>query len=69
MRDKYNIRDSDVDKFHRSQEGHVLNMQNDYNEQAWLNERPVFFHFGRSGYKRDDAVREWQEKAGKYLDG
>jgi len=53
---------------------HVLNFSNRYmgehnfwNEQAWLYDRPIFFHFGRGGSRDDTAMEWWVKVAGEYL--
>ena len=47
---------------------HVLKLNhNQHCEQAWLNDRPIFFHHGRGGYRRLDTLPEWIEIAEKYL--
>lgn len=47
---------------------HVLNIVDGYAEQAWLDNTPIFFHHGRSGYRRKDSINRWTEEVEKYLD-
>ena len=48
-------------------EEHILNIADDYTEQAWLNKKPIFFHHGRGGFrygmdpKWTDAVEDYLE--------
>ena len=46
--------------------GHVLDITDDYVEQAWLNDRPVLFHHGRGGF-RYGMDPKWIVEAEKYL--
>ena len=46
---------------------HVLNIDHIYSEQAWLNDKPIFFHHGRGGYRKSDNLQEWIDEAEKYL--
>jgi len=47
---------------------HLLNITDGYAEQAWLDDTPIFFHHGRSGYRRKDSINIWTEEVEKYLD-
>lgn len=46
---------------------HVLNIADDYTEQAWLNGRPIFFHHGRGGF-RYGMDPKWTNEVEKYLE-
>ncbi len=46
---------------------HILNITHPYSEQAWLNDKPIFFHHGRGGYRRSSTLSEWVEEVEKYL--
>ena len=47
---------------------HSLDIHHPYSEQAWLNNIPVVFHYGRGGYRKASDLNEWINKAEKYLD-
>jgi len=44
---------------------HKLNLRN--GEQAWINEKPIFYHFGRGSVRQDDLYHQWVSEASKYL--
>jgi len=67
MRHRYHITFHDVKAQHMSNEGHLLDIP--YGEQAWIDDKPIFFHQTRGAYRATAALNEWIEKAGKYLDG
>ena len=46
---------------------HILDIADDYTEQAWLNERPIFFHHGRGGF-RYGMDPKWINATEKYLE-
>ena len=46
---------------------HILDIADDYTEQAWLNERPIFFHHGRGGF-RYGMDPKWTNAVEKYLE-
>lgn len=46
---------------------HVLNIVDGAAEQAWLDDIPIFFHHGRSGYRRGSTMFDWITKVEKYL--
>lgn len=46
---------------------HVLNITHPYSEQAWLNEKPIFFHHGRGGYRKSSTLPEWIKETENYL--
>ena len=66
MRKKYSIDKKDTEAFHISPEEHVVNIP--YGEQAWLVDKPFFFHQTRGAYRDNDKLKEWLREAGKYLE-
>ncbi len=46
---------------------HALNITDQKCEQAWLDDIPVFFHHGRSGYRSGMHIHNWVSKVEKYL--
>ena len=44
---------------------HTLNFSN--GEQAWIDNRPVFFHHGRGSVRADKLYKEWIEITSNYL--
>tara|TARA_Y100001937_G_scaffold95871_1_gene130260 strand:+ start:9496 stop:10371 length:876 start_codon:yes stop_codon:yes gene_type:complete len=66
MRNRYNISLKDIEQYHMSNDEHLLDIP--YGEQAWINDRPFFFHQTRGAYRGIEALNEWKEKAGGYLE-
>jgi hypothetical protein len=67
MRKRYHITFHDIKAQYMSNDGHLLDIP--YGEQAWIGDKPFFFHQTRGAYRATAALDEWLEKAGKYLDG
>ncbi len=65
MRKRYNVKFEDVRAFHRSNKDHLLNIP--YGEQAWISDRPFFFHQTRGAYRDLSSLDEWLKEAGGYL--
>ncbi len=66
MRKRYDINKKFTEQFHVSPKEHVVNIP--YGEQAWLVDKPFFFHQTRGAYRGDDKLEEWLREAGKYLE-
>jgi|TARA_B100001964_G_scaffold244265_1_gene325038 hypothetical protein len=66
MRKKYGIGKKETESFHVSPKEHVVNIP--YGEQAWLVDKPFFFHQTRGAYRGNDKLEEWLREAGKYLE-
>ena len=46
---------------------HLLNITHPYSEQAWLNDIPLVFHYGRGGYRKESDLIKWVKEAENYL--
>ena len=46
---------------------HSLDIDHPYSEQAWINNKPLVFHYGRGGYRKSSDLEEWVNKAEEYL--
>tara|TARA_Y100000004_G_scaffold187212_1_gene239702 strand:- start:126 stop:923 length:798 start_codon:yes stop_codon:yes gene_type:complete len=44
---------------------HLLNLK--HGEQAWINDTPFFYHYGRGSQRSDSLHDEWVEETNKYL--
>ena len=47
---------------------HSLDISHPYSEQAWIEDIPLVFHYGRGGYRKGHDLEEWITKAEKYLE-
>ena len=66
MRHRYRIAFQDIEPYYKSNDGHLLDIP--HGEQAWIGDKPFFFHQTRGAYRATAALNEWIEKAGKYLE-
>jgi len=64
------LKNSYRDRF-RSDNGlwkeHVLNINHGYSEQAWVDNIPLVFHYGRGGYRKLEDLEKWIEETENYL--
>ena len=64
------LKNSYRDRF-RSDNGlwkeHVLNINHGYSEQAWVNNIPLVFHYGRGGYRKLEDLEKWINETENYL--
>ena len=44
---------------------HLLNLS--HGEQAWINDKPFFFHYGRGSGRSEDLYNTWLTEVSKYL--
>ena len=64
-RKRYNIAFKDIEPWYKPNTEHLLDIP--YGEQAWIGDKPFFFHQTRGAYRATSALNEWLEKAGGYL--
>ena len=44
---------------------HLLTLS--HGEQAWINDKPIFYHYGRGSARADDLYLDWMREVAKYL--
>ena len=44
---------------------HLLNLS--HGEQAWINSKPIFYHYGRGSMRMDGLYTNWMKETARYL--
>tara|TARA_R100000008_G_C3565845_1_gene159094 strand:- start:436 stop:1362 length:927 start_codon:yes stop_codon:yes gene_type:complete len=66
IRNAFGANWEDVKDWNRSSSGHLLNLP--YGEQAWIGDKPIFYHQTRGGYRRAAQLPDWVNACEKYLE-
>ena len=67
-KNRYGVKDSDVEKWHKSKDGHILPLRDLDNEQCWIDDKPIHFHHGRGGYRGGVVrIQEWIDVTNNYF--
>ena len=66
LRDAYNIKYEDIERWNRSFSDNIIDLP--YGEQAWVGNKPIFYHQTRGGLRVNNQLPIWISTCERYFD-